>query len=238
MDYQTAKELLVNARNGRRKLANNTYLHATEEGIAIRLHDTDIVTISKANVYTLNTGGWQTMTTKERINRYTPAMIHQINGIWYVKGKVFADGIKVNAFGKVLTKTKSANTVQKTKRKLDTLVRNYINGFAKHAASNGLGQPGPGDCWGCCMGIDSASDTKNPFKKSEPMGLDHLLQHFKESYFVPSLLFKAIEDAGYSDPWMTWHYLKTSQGQLKTILRSYFRKRKPELLKLMMEGAK
>lgn len=238
MDYKTASELIKGGRNGRKKLANNTYLMPVKSGIAVRLHDTDIVTIHPNNDCTLNTGGWMTKTTKERINRYSPVLIHQTNGIWYVKGQVFTDGMKVSGLGKILSKTASVDKTEKTKRKLDTLVRNYINGFAKHVASNGLGEPGPGDCWGCCMGIDAASDTKSQFKKSEPMGLDHLLQHFKESYFVPSLLFKAIEDAGYSQPWMTWHHLKTSQGQLKIILRSYFRKRKPELLKLMMEGAK
>lgn len=239
MDYKTASELIKGGRNGRKKLANNTYLMPVKSGIAVRLHDTDIVTIHPNNDCTLNTGGWMTKTTKERISRYSPVLIHQTNGIWYVKGQVFTDGMKVSGLGKILSKTASVDKTEKTKRKLDTLVRNYINGFAKHIASNGLGDPGPGDCWACAMNVAN-TDSTNPFGKSEPLGLSHLLEHFREKYYVPSLLFKAIQDQGYADPYHTWSYLKQTGGQssLKIILRSYFRKRKPELLKLMMEGAK
>lgn len=57
----------------RRKLANNTYLEEAEDGaFAIRLHSTRIVTFYESGRIKLDTGGWRTVTTKDRINRCLP----------------------------------------------------------------------------------------------------------------------------------------------------------------------
>ena len=87
MTYIEAVSLLQTARspeNGK-PLENNTRLFRLPNShMAIRLHETDVVTISPDNVYTLNTGGWRTVTTKDRINRYSPAQVWQRNKIWYI----------------------------------------------------------------------------------------------------------------------------------------------------------
>ena len=86
------------ARLGERTLANNTTLRmvGVENGHsvwAIRLHQTDIVTFhpEDANgitgVVTLNSGGWQTVTTKRRMNaclRSQGWRVCQTKGIWSV----------------------------------------------------------------------------------------------------------------------------------------------------------
>lgn len=106
LTYENARDLLGRGRNGKKKLANNTYLHGVHGGIAVQLHDTDVVTIWPDNTYTLNSGGWQTVTTKARINEFSPARLGQDKGVWYLyvgEGRIpFHDGIKINANGKPL----------------------------------------------------------------------------------------------------------------------------------------
>lgn len=66
----------------RRKLQNNTYLERRDNGaLAVALHSTDVLTFYPSGHVTLNTGGWLTRTTADRINTYLPAGI-------YLQGKI------------------------------------------------------------------------------------------------------------------------------------------------------
>lgn len=73
-----------------RNAGNNTTLHRLDNGdIAVRLHYTDVVIYHSpdsehANTVTLNSGGWQTVTTKERMNRFTNVRVYQEDYQWYV----------------------------------------------------------------------------------------------------------------------------------------------------------
>lgn len=69
-----------------RKIANNTYAQRRGNDIAVMLHATDIITFHDDGTITLNTGGWLTMVTKERMNRYLPAevQVHSVKGRWRV----------------------------------------------------------------------------------------------------------------------------------------------------------
>lgn len=63
-----------------RKLANNTYAKRRYSGqIAIRLHATDILTFHEEGRIDVSTGGWDTITTRSRMNDYLP-------GPWRVGG--------------------------------------------------------------------------------------------------------------------------------------------------------
>jgi len=70
-----------------KKIANNTYEIYSIDGIleAIRLHDTNILTYESDHV-TLDNGGYQTKTTKERLNAYLPqgVSIVQRDFTWYI----------------------------------------------------------------------------------------------------------------------------------------------------------
>jgi hypothetical protein len=69
-------------------LAHNTVLHSPEHGvIAVRLYNTDIVTLYADGRVKLNNGGHQTVTTKARMNEILHPMgigIGQARGEWYV----------------------------------------------------------------------------------------------------------------------------------------------------------
>lgn len=77
-----------------RKIGNNTYAEINVDGsVGIWLHSTEVVTIHPDNTYTLRTGGWQTVTTKDRINQYFPGYVRQHKGSWYVS-VTCSDGCK------------------------------------------------------------------------------------------------------------------------------------------------
>jgi hypothetical protein len=101
VDFQTASAKLIDKRGKNRptkKLGNNTYLvRIDSETIGVKLHNTIVVTIHQDGTYTLDSGGWQTVTTKQRINEYCPVRVNQRKHQWYVGDEdiPFKDGIRV-----------------------------------------------------------------------------------------------------------------------------------------------
>ena len=94
MKYSEALALL----NGRetKKIANNTYLvHRGEGVIALRLHSTDVLTFRPGSV-TYDTGGWRTVTTKARFNRFGPSgvRVYSDKKVW----TVYREGEFVEAY--------------------------------------------------------------------------------------------------------------------------------------------
>lgn len=239
--YSECRELIKRGRHSQKKLANNTYLEELDDGsFGVKLHETFVVKIHPNGEYTLDSGGWKTVTTKDRINRYSPVRVYQQNSIWYLEdGSLFEDGCIVTADGVMFGSKDKPEEVERKKKLLDRRVRKYINGFADSVSGKGLDTPDPGDCWDCYLQAKSVANGKVPsLKERDPMGFDHLLSHMEENYYVPSLLWKAIQDRGYRDPGFIWHMIdvnakKGETGMLKDVLRGYFRKRKGELVKLV-----
>ena len=75
------------------KLANNTYLVWSDrepgtdpKWFAVRLHDTNIVTYHWDGRIVLDSGGWDTVTTKRRMNDYTPPRwsFYQKAYLWFL----------------------------------------------------------------------------------------------------------------------------------------------------------
>lgn len=72
--YSDANLQLTGRCKERRKIANNTYLiRRSADGIAVRLHSTDVLTFYSDGRIDLANGGFPTCTTHDRINRYLPA---------------------------------------------------------------------------------------------------------------------------------------------------------------------
>jgi hypothetical protein len=87
MTHAEAVKMVRGKRNAdRRKVGNNTYAEILSDGtVGIKLHNTYVVKIHEDGTYTLNSGGWQTLTTKDRINQYSPRKVYQRNFQWYVE---------------------------------------------------------------------------------------------------------------------------------------------------------
>ena len=219
MNYQNAKDTLK-ARSSK-KLENHTYLLPGGDSFAVRLHATDVVIINPDGTYTLNTGGWRTSTTKDRINNYTPARIYQVKGLWYMRdGSLYYDGMTIDAAGAPL-KPQRADSAEKYKKQVDKDVSKYIKGFIDDMKTNGLQDPSGGDCWMCCL-VDK--DGKHAFND-----VDHIVSHFEEKYYVPSLLWNALQRRG--NPGFVWQCFKTHPENFRTDLQRFFRDMKPQLVK-------
>lgn len=75
---QTKTEIMAGIENvvSSKKIANNTVQYKLTDGTeVIRLHNTDILTKYRNGKIVLNTDGWLTPTTKERLNNYSAVLM-------------------------------------------------------------------------------------------------------------------------------------------------------------------
>lgn len=178
---QTFAQCASLAQTRKRKLANNTYLVLRDDGgYGIKLHDTEIV-IHYQDRIVLDSGGWQTVTTKARMNDFSPFRVWQQRGVWYVTSAdrdtaVFADGITFHADGRISGEGRDPKETEKTRKAINKYAREYA---AEFIAGN-IPPPSNGDCWACLF-TDSDGNTT--------MGPNHILQHLDERYFVPAILY-------------------------------------------------
>jgi hypothetical protein len=98
--FSTAYDVFEKARGKietvkRRKLANNTYLIDNGKRRAVRLHSTDILTEIGPGRLRVDTGGWDTMTTRDRLERFSNLRVWRDKGITYVDGHKLRDGMTI-----------------------------------------------------------------------------------------------------------------------------------------------
>ncbi len=189
MTFEQANSKLIGRCSQRRKVANHTYLERRDGGnIAVKLHDTDVVTFWPDGAVILDSGGWRTVTTKDRMNSYSGRHIWTERGVWYVgggydrgKAVVYADGITFYPDGRVEGAGAPVANLSALKRR----IKKYVDGFMAAFDAGEVPPPSNGDCWGCLMRADNGT---------YPMGgTDHVMSHMEESYYVPSLLARAID---------------------------------------------
>lgn len=239
--FEQAEEFLAGGRNKTsRPLANNTYVERrTEDRIAIRLHSTDVVEFTRSGLIFLNTGGWRTVTTKDRINMALPwpVGVFSNRGVWRVKttpgwegewSVPFAEGIalrQINGTWEPIAGTfPSASEEEKiatARKSLEKAIKRYLAKadevlpqWTAELKEQGKLNPA-GDPWCCAMGVGAQDN-------------DHLWTHLKEQYVFPTIFKHALEDSGkFRDPiqrllldiQMGWY------DALKRELRKYLLKR-------------
>lgn len=191
---------------------------------AIRLHDTDIVTFDKKGNITLNSGGWRTSTTKERITRFSSVRISQVNGLWFIgcqnkKGEItsteFYDGMKLTEELELIGKEKKSDISKIEKMKKE------ISKFVSLITKENLPIPSSGDCWLCCMRTKEGV-TMGELGSGNP---EHLHQHIKEKYMHGSLLVNAMRERGYNDDQIRTHYSIRVADTFRRAVRIYLQKR-------------
>lgn len=104
------------------KLGNNTYLEwcdygNTPDAIAVRYHQTDIVTFHPDGRIELRNGGWHTMSTKQNISAFSPFCVYQDRGEWLVNTR------------RDFTALHSANSAKCPKGKLPPGIVRFVNGM-------------------------------------------------------------------------------------------------------------
>jgi hypothetical protein len=175
--YKEAIEVLKNRTS--KKLENNTYLIKDGENIAIKLHQTNVVTYKPNGDIVLNSGGWKTVTTKDRINKYSNARIFQKNNQWFLGDFIFNDGVIISK-GKVKNALKNTPVKEKAFTKEKKVIKDYCKAFVTALFDGKVEKPSSGDCW-VCLGM---------FQNDN----EHIKDHIEEGYFVPSLLKQALTD--------------------------------------------
>jgi hypothetical protein len=204
-NYKEALEVLKNRTS--KKLDNNTYLEKRENGnLAVKLHQTDVVTYTPKNEVILSSGGWKTPTTKDRINKFSRAGITQKNNQWFVYVKadysnpdkpvyfenptmIFKDGVIITPKNKIKGGEIATKTKEKTFNKEKKAIKTYCEAFVTALFDGKVEKPGAGDCWYCSMKTDDGQSLGDKAGNN-----DHIKQHIEEGYFVPSLLFNALEN--------------------------------------------
>tara|TARA_B100000586_G_C19782247_1_gene290558 strand:+ start:34 stop:390 length:357 start_codon:yes stop_codon:yes gene_type:complete len=87
MNWNEAQTLMESARDKSKgkPIANNTRLYDNDGYYTIRLHNNVIMEIYPD--YTkLYDGGWSTVTTKARLNQFSPINVYQRDFVWYING--------------------------------------------------------------------------------------------------------------------------------------------------------
>lgn len=206
--YQEAGQQLIHRRTGQlmatRIVAHNTVLRQCgSSAIAYRLHDTDIVTLHEDGRVTLDSGGWRTMITKERINRFAPAArVFSKKAHWMVEvGGVtvpFFDGITYDpASGQVdpdpaLDHAASEmKRIDRVKREVRAYLRDLSGDTLREVAGQVLAGDTAGDCFYCLMRTEDGQSL------GDAHGIhDHLELHVEERYYVPSMIINAYQEQG------------------------------------------
>lgn len=178
-----------------RIVENNTVEYGTKEGDkVVRLHLTDIVIFKGNGDVVLNSGGWRTVTTKDRMNKLLDGWhVWQESGVWYVergqnwnrtKSFVYADGMILHSNGTTTGAGEDVKAILKTQKR----IKKYCKGYMEALFKGKVAAPSGGDCWFCALGNEDGQRMGELSKDT-----DHLESHFKERYYVPSLLSRAIE---------------------------------------------
>lgn len=226
--FETIQAELARGRKGTRRLGNHTYLHPIPGGIAMKYHNTDVA-IFRPDYVELNSGGWLTYTTKERLNwalnlAKIPASVWQSKSVWYCGRSEFFNGITIRYNGKVIDPrpaTKPMDLRQAKKKGLldvndsrlvgqlkdhdlqaQAITRKLIKRYIatlSKAIDNGT----------LDLSLDGGSCwfcsmvTKDAQTIGEVMGdVGHLVAHLKEQYLMLGLILNALKYRGYKYPGM------------------------------------
>lgn len=218
--YVDAQKRLAKRKHKVTKLEKNTYLEAREGlNIAVKLHETDVVTLHADGSVTLNTGGWMTKTTQDRIDKYGIPKdwhIYTRRGQWLLlpnyprvyadtansdpdrkeRNKrikaaeiIYQDGMTIDVDGEV--KGAARRQDDKKRAALEKRISVYVTDYMTKFWSNKLPKPGNGDPWTFAM-VDQ--NGKLPLLGSPEEARGHIFTMMHEKYHFGSLLLRAFED--------------------------------------------
>ena len=187
--YRPTYENLLKFLNGKNQkiIGNNTIAIKSDDCINIQYHDSVIATIGKDAIY-INPCGWFTSTTKERLNwvlgKY-PYTISQTDFTWFICNcdNNWQQIGKLTDSGLYNIKDDTWNGLQSlednTRKDKIKAIKKYAKEYIDLLCQGKLGSPSHGDCLYCQLNFSDS--------------WDHIESHIEESYFVPSLIFHAIE---------------------------------------------
>ena len=214
MARRTKREIMAGVDCTKSHLVDhNTVEYWRENGErVIRLHLTDIVTFKVGGKVVLNTGGWNTITTRDRINKQLEnncpgwRMYSEQNepylrwGGWSNPDAVtyhFHDGIVIDPSligseeGACDGELYDKERVKKAKA-WQRKCKQFAKSFTMRLSRGEIPAPSGGDCWMCSMVSDKG------VAWGESGHDDHVYGHVIEKYYVPSMVLRAIDQFGVS----------------------------------------
>lgn len=214
----------------RKKFANNTYLERRDAStIALKLHRTDVVTFHQHSPYragasgiravTLNTDGWFTVTTKERINTVLdwPMRVASERGTWIVTLNGWQDTSNAVRFTDGITFESLHGTMRPVERTLlpdedqarqdrhNTSMRRLINRYVTGLTAETLDTSHDTSNWACtlCRPFNYVPHTGAPDRHrvitvGDAMeDTQHLVEHMHNGEYPYQLLYAAVAERGY-----------------------------------------
>ena len=141
----------------------------------------------------LSSGGYKTHTTKDRLNKILPYpfRLSQVSGLWVLynlksnQDYPFCDGLTIDAFKNV----SGYDTEYNNNVKLRKDIKKYAKGFISALITGKVKRPDGGDCWNCLFREVNTNKPMGEFNNNT----DHLTDHIREKYYVPSLFYRAVE---------------------------------------------
>lgn len=224
----------------RKKVGNNTYLVRHGDTIALQLHATYVV-IYEPDKIRLETGGWLTVTTKDRINHGLPSgwSITSEKGTWYLREGGWSNARTVVRYTDGITLIRERGTWQVDPRTtlpyedqhredrhnaaMRKLITKYLKGLTPDVLAKAWSTTA-GDCILCRIGdtedVGRGEDRPRYVSIGDKMGdTQHLIEHMVEGYYVGHLFMSALSEAGYIAH--TSHSVETT----KRVTRAYLARR-------------
>lgn len=190
----------------------------TNKDAVIRYHQTDVLRHKSNGDYVLDSGGYRTPTTKNRMNDNCNGLfqIGQEKGIWwlYVTGRdrvEFFDGMVIGSDGSVVKQGRESYNARRTDAKHRKQIKAYCDKLKKVVDEGTLPKPSEGDCWVCMMEQGHPDDSTDN---------GHIESHLQEKYIHGTLIVNALLWAGYRMEQMPlvygdWRTVSTVRRYLK-----------------------
>ena len=203
-----------------RKVANNTYVERHGDDIGIRLHATTVVTYHADGTVTLNSGGWRTVTTKDRISNVGPRWlgVTSADGVWmvlshpvdWVDDGGWNDDYTVHTppsrpywtylsdfydgmrIGPDGMVTETVRDSGHEMREIKKKIRKYVALYTDERVTELVANARENGTAGDCWGCSMVDADGNT-----AMGNDHLLEHLDEGYTMASTMVNALRHVGY-----------------------------------------
>lgn len=222
-----------------KKVARNTWDYVGADGLRrIRLHNTDIVEFLPRGRVRLNTGGWRSLTTKDRMGTHSGFDVWSKRGQWIVMDRYQGEDVprrSVPFYDGIVLPDAFAASAKKAEREAARVakVRKQIKAFCDYAATlDSYPLPNDGDCLICWMQAEPPATNHNggfetPGQTGPGGDTHHLMEHMREKYVHGMLLVNALRWAGYPETGLGFHLrFKPKRGDTVTrSLRRYLQRK-------------
>lgn len=205
--YDILASDMVGRNSESRKIANNTYKvrveneAGDEQAIAIKLHDTNVVTAYPDGSVKLDSGGWKTPTTKSRIDdalQMIGLRLAQVEGLWQLQSHAynpnfviaFGDGMVFTNYNLIKPKVLD-NGLLRDEKGMRLQVREYAKLISQDVPLDN-GKEGPYcDAWDHEDADYDTGEAPAPYDRT-----DLLMEHIRTGRFCMATIESALDFVG------------------------------------------